>query len=384
VYVTIAALTALGAGQAVADEPAPVGVRDFSEEGTNALFWHGGDVGSELWHTWPYGALGRQDCENSPCFSYQFEVRDPGVELRVGIDVPERVDEFELRLDGPDGSTRTRRNPNRYNSEILVGAPPVGTWTVHVRPINATDTPFGLRAGLLAEPHVPTPDEDGLLLPNLRMTPPFEFGFVAPANPSNGLWPPDNLNPPLSAAGLEPLSCAPDETAEDGAVRCLRFSFGLENAGEGNFDIRYTSSGVERAGPAWQCVEQADGPPLRREAGSWEYHWTHGHDHYHDIVEHQLLRVVDPEAVQTPRAGRRGREARLQPRRPALRRLGPVHPGQPRHERHGGQLRARHEPQARAVARLGGRVPLAAARQLRRLRRQPRRRLRAAADRRPP
>jgi hypothetical protein len=54
----------------------------------------------------------------------------------------------------------------------------------------------------------PLPDADGFLLPNLRMTPPFEFGFVAPANPANGIWPPDEVNPPLSVAGIAPLSCA--------------------------------------------------------------------------------------------------------------------------------------------------------------------------------
>ena len=40
-----------------------------------------------------------------------------------------------------------------------------------------------------------------------------ELGFIAPANPLNGLWPPDDVNPPLDVAGIHPISCAPDEAA---------------------------------------------------------------------------------------------------------------------------------------------------------------------------
>ena len=48
------------------------------------------------------------------------------------------------------------------------------------------------------------------MLPDLRTVPPFEFGFVAPANPLNGAYPPDTANPPLDVAGVHPLSCAID------------------------------------------------------------------------------------------------------------------------------------------------------------------------------
>jgi hypothetical protein len=296
--VALALPLAVPAVPAVAEDEVPlVATLDFTEDGTDTAFWHGGEVGSTIWQTWPVSLLGLQTCERVECFSFRLEVAAPAAELRLAIDVPERLDSFDFDLVGPDGSVRSQLNANRYNDEIRVEAPPLGIWRVDVRPRAATDTPFGMRAGLLAEPQQRAPDADGQLLPNLRMTPPFEFGFVAPANPFNGLWPPDELNPPLAAAGVEPLSCAADEVLEEGARRCLRFSFGLENAGDGNFDIRYTSSGANvQRGEAWQCVEQADGPPVRRPAGHWHYHHTHGHDHYEDIVEFALLRVVDADA----------------------------------------------------------------------------------------
>ena len=85
----------------------------------------------------------------------------------------------------------------------------------------------------------------GPLLPNLKAVPPYELGFVAPANPLNGAYPPDTVNPPLSVAGQEPLSCAPDELAPvaaggGGARDCLRLTTGPINTGDGPFVKLFT------------------------------------------------------------------------------------------------------------------------------------------------
>src|SRR5439155_108389 len=81
---------------------------------------------------------------------------------------------------------------------------------IRVTPTQVSDVKFRMRAKLEAALPV-SPAGKVAMLPNLRAVPPFEFGFVAPANPLNGLYPPDTVNPPLDVAGIHPLSCAPDE-----------------------------------------------------------------------------------------------------------------------------------------------------------------------------
>src|SRR5439155_1350982 len=81
----------------------------------------------------------------------------------------------------------------------------------------------------------PKPAGSTPLLPNLKAVPPFEFGFVAPANPANAAYPPDTVNPPLSVAGQQPMECTIDEMAPitlggGGATGCLRFTSGPINA----------------------------------------------------------------------------------------------------------------------------------------------------------
>ena len=91
-----------------------------------------------------------------------------------------------------------------------------------------------------------------MTLPNLRGVPPYEFGFVAPANVAQGLYPPDTIrplppdttNPPLQAGGQAPLTCAADEMAPAAAGGadakvCLRFTAGPINVGEGHFVKRF-------------------------------------------------------------------------------------------------------------------------------------------------
>ncbi|HVL90245.1 MAG TPA: hypothetical protein VM841_08435, partial [Actinomycetota bacterium] len=144
------------------------------------------------------------------------------------------------------------------------------------------------------------PATTGELLPNLRVTRLWEFGFAAPANPGNGLFPPDDLNPPLSVAGFEPVSCSVDEqlgfdNPEQPAQRCLRYSFGLANAGEGNFDVRYTNDRSGNTTAMTQCVQQADGSsPRARPAGTGAFHQTHGHFHYSNVIFHDVWRITDP------------------------------------------------------------------------------------------
>ena len=288
-----------GAHVATAAMPAPVGVGTLSFD--DAIFWNGGTVADDaVTHDVPFAAVPVQDrcAQLDPCFAYTLNVAEssPTARLRVGFDIAARDDGFEMKLIPPTGAAISKQNSNTYSMEIMVTAPVVGTWTITVAPYSADYATFRMRAKLESTPWKPAASGD--LLPNLRVTRMWEFGFAAPANPGNGLFPPDDVNPPLSVAGYQPMSCAVDEQlGYDGppATRCLRYSFGLANAGEGNFDIRYTNdrSGAEQT--MTQCVQNADPAiaPRAHAAGVGAWHQTHGHFHYRDIIFHDVWRITD-------------------------------------------------------------------------------------------
>jgi hypothetical protein len=295
VLATLLALPGLASGQ----EAPLVGVLRLQQSPEDPdesfVFWKGGQVGDAPHHSLPLiGDNGISTCENSPCFRYRLGVESPGAaQLRVAIDTPARNDNFYIEVTGPDGQKVSGRNANAFNRELFIEAPPIGTYVILVRPYSASNTTFQMRAKLEDVISSPQPDAEGFLLPDLRPTAPYEFGFIAPANPLNGLFPPDDINPPLDVAGVHPLSCAADEMAEMGANRCLRFSFGLVNVGTGNFDMRW-AGGSQTEGPMFQCQQRADGPPVSRPAGSFEFHRTHFHTHVKDIFYNELYTVADP------------------------------------------------------------------------------------------
>jgi hypothetical protein len=246
---------------------------------------------------------GGQTVNPGAAFSWDLKLQSPGERLRVAISTPARMDTFRLTAVSPSGVSTSTQNTNQYETELFVPKPEQGTWQVEVQPLHTTDTSFRLRAKL--EAAVPKPKATrGLLPPNLRMEPPFELGFVAPANPANGAMV-DVGNPPLEAFGAHPLSCTVDEMAA-GAHRCLRFSFGLGNGGAGNFDVRFDfadDTAGQKKPLMIQCVQKADGSLLAREAGEYKFHETHGHFHYQDVVYHELAKV-DPHSGAETIAGK--------------------------------------------------------------------------------
>lgn len=302
VLVAAPVAVALGALPAIGAVPAPTHVGALAPGAS--VFWNGGYVGEAVHHALPSApsnaAIDRCALVD-PCFAYTLDVAAGATSLRVGLDTPSRDDGFEMTITPPSGSVVRRTNSNAYSMESFVTPPPAGRYTITVAPYSAEHASFRMRAKLEAAPYVPPVTGD--LLPNLRVTRMWEFGFVAPANPGNGLFPPDDANPPLDVAGKHPLSCAADEMAEDGAVRCLRYSFGLGNAGDGNFDVRYSQSAAADPVPMTQCVQRTDGTPRARPAGTGVFHKTHGHWHYNDIIYHELLRVTDRAAGTLVAAG---------------------------------------------------------------------------------
>lgn len=247
-------------------------------------------------------------CHPWMAFVWTIDVEDTADLLRVDWDQPYRQDGFALEVIGPTGQRATQGTSGTYTHGVWIDDPAPGRWIVELRPERTDGTVVRMRAGLT---------DDGVnwdgrqLLPNLRVTPPFEFGFAAPANPTNSMFlAGDDQNPPMTFAGVTTNSCAADEVQEAAdptqtteptlLLRCLRFTVGPENAGEGHFDLRFpivdrAREDRDRILEMTQVIHHAN-PVKRTErpAGTYEYHATHGHYHYLDVLHYQAFEVVDP------------------------------------------------------------------------------------------
>ena len=248
----------------------------------------------------------------APCPTYTLKLESAGARLRVGLDTPMRDDTFHFDvLDATGAVIGGATNSNQFDVEAFIEKPKAGTYTIRVMPQGVSDASFRMRAKLekalpaLPSGHVP-------VLPNLKAVPPYEFTFIAPANPANGLYPPDTVNPPLDAAGQHPLSCTADEMATadspvygGAATKCLRFTSGPINAGRGPFDMRFqfiadNLSGAMTPlakGPMFQTISYGDGTTSLRPAGTYSFHYTHAHFHDDHVLDYQLFKVDGDQLV---------------------------------------------------------------------------------------
>jgi hypothetical protein len=260
----------------------------------SATFWNGGYVAAR---ETTQGLSTNNACQVAHCYTWKLQLTKPATRLRVAIDTPSRESSFTIEVIDPEGTTQgTATNSNRFNIEAFIATPRSGTWTIRVVPRDAAYARFRLRAK--SEGPITKPKQKTLLLPNLQATPPYEFGFIAPANPLNGLYPPDTVNPPLDVLGQHPLSCAADEMAENQAQRCLRLTTGPRNAGAGPMDLGYVpidhELGLIDEGPVTQYLHWSDGSITSRPAGTFLFHKTHAHYHFQDILDYSIYRVVAP------------------------------------------------------------------------------------------
>ena len=100
-------------------------------------------------------------------------------------------------------------------------------------------------------------------------------------------------NPTMQAAGHALYNCLPEETAEQGAQRCLRFTSGFASLGPGPFEV-YGSSATAASptgGPLYQVIRRSNGTSYSRPAGSFVFHPIHAHYHVLGIAEFRFYRV---------------------------------------------------------------------------------------------
>jgi hypothetical protein len=270
------------------------------------------DVGQSRF--WLGGQIASGDVQDSSlcdvvaaCPRFELLVAPGGRRLRVAYDTPARTNSFRLELVAPDGSVTGVDGSNVFDAEAFVPRPAAGKWTVRVLPQGVDHAFIRLRAKLEGPPAA-KPATRVPLLPNLRAVPPYEFTFTAPANPLNAAYPPDTVNPPLAAAGVEPVSCtademAPPEAGGGGAVDCLRLTSGPINVGDGPFMKTFTfasdaangglsADGAFIRGHAMQDILFSDGTIEKRPAGTYSFHTTHAHFHDDGILTYELFRIV--------------------------------------------------------------------------------------------
>jgi len=238
---------------------------------------------------------------------YTFDVKGRG-RLRVTLDLSNRDDCVALQLFDPSGS---QVNPASYDYpyvcpasgdsgqvfdiELSVAKPAPGRWRAVVNGIDVIDLSLRLRITL----DDPSKTKATHLYPDLVPWLPWEFGFAAPASDHPGTAH-DRDNQPGDPA----VSCHPDE--EPGDTRCLRFSAGLYNVGNGPMyisfrdDIAYQHIYRQDSTPLDFSDNEARGRYLERTAGSGEWHTFHEHRHLADFVLYELLEVIGPSGTLSP------------------------------------------------------------------------------------
>lgn len=249
-------------------------------------------------------------CTGNTLFTWMLEVTAGADQLWVDVDDPYRQDAVTLRVTGPASEQASASTGGDLSNGVRFSQPTAGTWTVELAPQRTDGTRVRLRAGLVGDER-----PQGELLPNLQVLPPYEFGFAAPVNPTNSVFlASDDLNP-----GMGTHSCTPDEVQEAAdptqtdeprpLLRCLRFTTGPQNTGAGHFDLRFpildrAQHDRDRLVEMTQVIHHSN-PTIstERPAGTYEYHATHGHYHYADVLHYEALEVTDEAAGELRSAG---------------------------------------------------------------------------------
>jgi hypothetical protein len=254
--------------------------------------------GDAIFWTTPYvkdasnSESGPRACKRERCFVYRLDVAAGGERLRVAIDYPFDSGIVRVRLVTPHGKRVSAQSRGFYSEEVFVKRPSAGIYTVEVIPLSLNGSAVRLRAKLETPGSKgSTPGSKGstprALLPNLRLEPPFDFNFGPPSTMVGG----------VTAGGFGVSSCSADEVAENGARRCLRLAVGPQNAGVGPLELRFSPLADAATGeaPMYQLVHHSDGSVKEREAGTYEYHKTHGHYHFTGFADLELFSVADPD-----------------------------------------------------------------------------------------
>ena len=100
-------------------------------------------------------------------------------------------------------------------------------------------------------------------------------------------------------------SCYPEEIAERGARRCLRFDQVIANVGDGPFELRYRMEGVATEQQLRQRVYAGDGSFDEFTVDTYEFHPAHAHFHYNNFGQAFLYRLRSVGTMEKVRESRK-------------------------------------------------------------------------------
>src|SRR4030081_380816 len=193
-----------------------------------------------------------------PCFDYGIRVVPAKAKvLRVAINTPDDSNGWELRLLDPSGheaatgSTYTLNGvAENFDVEVFAHNPAPGVWTAQVIPQNVSEGSFSGRAavqGSATRSKVRRRARRVVAVPpDLAPDPPWHVTFEQPppmvvVEGGNYTAMAGVHNPTMQAANQPVYRCLPEETIEQNAQRCLRFTSGFASLGPGPFEV-YGSS----------------------------------------------------------------------------------------------------------------------------------------------
>lgn len=255
-----------------------------------AVFWDG-----KFFESWFNPSADTCVLPGSGCPTYRLNVTETGSRLRVAIDHRSLSDAYDIRLYDPNGidvtptAQRDRGAAEAaaptgafYSHEVVVTNPRIGVWTVRVSPTNVSSSSFRMRAELEKARSEPASRPRVALLPNLQVVPPYELTFDSgfAQDGSDSCTQVEREKYPLLITDEYP--------------RCLRFSAGPINVGQGMWEVILTPEPGRREGTAFQRIHYSDDTHEDREAGTFEYHDRHHHYHHTAIGGFELLEVLDP------------------------------------------------------------------------------------------
>ncbi len=133
----------------------------------------------------------------------------------------------------------------------------------------------------------------GLVAPGRAKSPALLLPNLVPLAPSHLVGPFTGV---LDSAGYGypvPVvvnGCLPDETARNGALRCVRFETAAANLGKGPLEIAYRVEPPETN--AYQVIHRKGGTTTDRFAVASEFHPTHAHFHFEDFYVTRLWKYA--------------------------------------------------------------------------------------------
>ena len=225
-------------------------------------------------------------CPALGCQEYSVEVDLPagtwdtpgGVQIAIDW-FPLEENDLDLYIYGPDGALAGRSDGVVASTGESVRLPRAanGTYRAVVVP-RLVVGPMDYR-GFVEVEREPAPDPQREMLPNLVSVP--------PRHPMlrTGAYFADH-----DAEGTP--SCYPEEMAERGARRCLRFDQIIANHGEGPFELRYRMEGLATDQQLRQRIYASDGSFTDVKADTYEFHPTHAHFHYKGFGRGRLFRPL--------------------------------------------------------------------------------------------